>query len=166
MKQLLALAFGLVVFQSCQKQEMVVNVETPTKLRFQKQIQRDLTDTIEDSNKKPFPVPFKTNVTIDDKVFSGVYQLALSVKIISPVPKNGWYFTYELYEDGKLVSAPYNNPRVKINPILVPEVKVKVLYDFPKNRKDKEYTLKVRVRAYGSIVNISESYFQFEIEKD
>jgi hypothetical protein len=165
MKQLLALAFGLVVFQSCQKQEMVVNVETPTKFRFQKQIQRDLTDTIEDSNKKPFPVPFKANVTIDDKVFSGVYQIALTVKIISPVPKNGWYFTYELYENGKLVSAPYNNPTV-IRPILTPERTVKIAYNFPNNRKDKEYTLKVRVRAYGSIVNIPESYFQFEIEKD
>jgi hypothetical protein len=165
MKQLLALAFGLVVFQSCQKQEMVVNVETPTKLRFQKQIQRDLTDTIEDSNKKPFPVPFKTNVTIDDKVFSGVYQIALTIKIISPVPKNGWYFTYELYEDGKLVSAPFNSPKI-LKPLLVQEKTVRVLYDFPKNRKDKEYTLKVRVRAYGSIVNIPESYFEFEIEKD
>jgi hypothetical protein len=165
MKQVLALAFGLVVFQSCQKQDIVVNVETPTKLRFQKQIQRDLTDTIQDSDKKPFPVPFKANVTIDDKVFSGVYQIALTIKIISPVPKNGWYFTYELYEDGKLVSAPYNNPRV-IKPILIPETTVRVAYNFPKDRKDKEYTLKVRVRAYGSVVNIPESYFEFEIEKD
>jgi hypothetical protein len=165
MKQVLALAFGLVVFQSCQKQDIVVNVETPTKLRFQKQIQRDLTDTIQDSDKKPFPVPFKAKVTIDDKVFSGVYQLALSVKIISPVPKNGWYFTYQLYEDGKLVSAPYNTPTV-IKPILIPETTVRVAYNFPKDRKDKEYTLKVRVRAYGSVVNIPESYFEFEIEKD
>jgi hypothetical protein len=165
MKQLLALAFGLVLFQSCQKQEVILNVEAPTKLRFQKQIQRDLTDTIEDSNKKPFPVPFKANVTIKDTVSSGVYQLALNVKIISPVSDNGWYFTYQLYEDGKLVSAPYNSPTV-IKRILVPETTVRVAYNFPKDRKDKEYTLKVRVRAYGSVVNIPESYFEFEIEKD
>lgn len=165
MKHVLSLALGLVLFQSCQKQQVIVNVENP-KVTFQKQIERNFVDTIKDANNKPFPVPFKVKVSIKkgdefdykdikEKTTYRAYNINLSIDIIDPI--DGWYFAYEIYnKKGELLA---NNNLNKIKTLKLNTT----LNQYP-FKKNEEYTLKFRIKAYGSIVNIPESYFEFKIE--
>ena len=163
MKQVLALALGLVLLQSCQKQQVILNIENPRPVTLLTTI--SFVDSVNESNgKSPVSVPIKAQVSVDRKSFAGKWQMGLSITLVSPVPKNGWYFTYELFDkNGKsLGKDPYNK-----QPLLtksIPNAPVRVLGYPEKKVEDARYILRVKIGAVGSNVNIPESSYEFDIE--
>lgn len=163
MKQVLALALGLVLLQSCQKQQVILNIENPRPITLLTTI--SFVDSVNENNgKSPVSVPIKAQVSVDRKSFSGMWQMGLSISLVSPVPKNGWYFTYELFDkNGKLLGKDPYNKKAILTPS-IPNAPIRV-YGYPEKRVDgAKYYLKVKIGAVGSNVNIPESSYEFEIE--